>query len=65
MIVENSTKIFHHSRKKRLTFILKWAESQDGYIDKDFQTYENFLMNYQVSFVHQIRSEEHAILVGT
>ncbi len=44
--------------------ILKWAESNDGFIDKDFKPTK--ISNELASqFVHQIRSEEHAILVGT
>ena len=44
--------------------ILKWAESKDGFIDQDFKPTK--ISNELASqFVHQIRSEEHAILVGT
>jgi diaminohydroxyphosphoribosylaminopyrimidine deaminase/5-amino-6-(5-phosphoribosylamino)uracil reductase len=57
-------KIFHFPRKKRPYIILKWAESKDGFIDKDFKPTK--ISNELASqFVHQIRSEEHAILVGT
>ena len=53
---------FHH--KKRPFIILKWAESADGFLDKDFKPTQigNPLTK---QFVHTLRSEEHAILVGT
>ena len=57
MIVENSTKDFHLSRKKKRPYlILKWAESQDGYIDKDFKP-TKISNELSSQFVHQIRSE--------
>ena len=53
---------FHH--KKRPYLILKWAESGDGFIDKDFQptAISNSLAK---QWMHGLRSREHAILVGT
>ncbi len=57
-------RFFTFHNKQRPFIILKWAESTDGFIDKDFQPTKisNDLVN---QFTHQIRSEEHAILVGT
>lgn len=54
--------VFH--RKRRPYIILKWAESADGFLDQDFKPTQigNSLSK---QFVHQLRSEEHAILVGT
>ena len=61
---ELNKRFFTFHEKKRPYLILKWAESQDGYIDKDFKPTK--ISNELASqFVHQIRSEEHAILVGT
>ncbi|MEI7488759.1 MAG: dihydrofolate reductase family protein, partial [Chryseobacterium sp.] len=39
-------------------------ESEDGFMDKDFKPYSisNSLVN---QFVHQLRADEHAILIGT
>lgn len=57
-------KFFTFHEKKRPFIILKWAESADGFMDKDFKptSVSNTLAN---QFVHQLRNDEHAILVGT
>ena len=57
-------RFFTFHRKKRPFIILKWAQSADGFLDKDFKPTQigNSLTK---QFVHQLRSEEHAILVGT
>jgi diaminohydroxyphosphoribosylaminopyrimidine deaminase/5-amino-6-(5-phosphoribosylamino)uracil reductase len=61
---ELNKRFFTFHEKKRPFIILKWAESNDGFIDKDFKPTQ--ISNELASqFVHQIRSEEHAILVGT
>lgn len=56
-------RFFTFHQKKRPYIILKWAESADGFIDKDYKPYQisNLLCK---QFVHKIRSEEHAILIG-
>ncbi|WP_027386753.1 bifunctional diaminohydroxyphosphoribosylaminopyrimidine deaminase/5-amino-6-(5-phosphoribosylamino)uracil reductase RibD [Chryseobacterium gregarium] len=61
---ELNKRFFTYHEKKRPYIILKWAESADGFMDKDFRPYpiSNSLVN---QFVHQMRSDEHAILVGT
>lgn len=61
---ELNKRFFTFHEKKRPYLILKWAESQDGFIDKDYKPTK--VSNELASqFVHKIRSEEHAILVGT
>ena len=57
-------RFFTFHEKKRPYIILKWAQSQDGFIDKDFHPFaiSNKTVN-QLS--HLRRSQEHAILVGT
>lgn len=57
-------RFFTYHEKKRPFIILKWAESSDGFLDKNFKPTQigNTLTK---QFVHQLRSEEHAILVGT
>ena len=57
-------RFFCFHEKKRPYIILKWAQSGDQFLDKDFQPTPigNALTK---QFVHQLRSEEHAILVGT
>jgi diaminohydroxyphosphoribosylaminopyrimidine deaminase/5-amino-6-(5-phosphoribosylamino)uracil reductase len=64
----------HHKRfftvqeKKRPYIILKWAETIDGFV-APISKNENkpiFISNvYSQQLVHKLRSEEHAILVGT
>ncbi len=62
--IELNKRFFTYHEKKRPYIILKWAESGDGFLDKDFKPYSisNSLVN---QFVHQLRADEHAILVGT
>lgn len=62
--IELNKRFFTYHEKKRPYIILKWAESGDGFLDKDFKptSISNTLVN---QFVHQLRADEHAILVGT
>lgn len=62
--IELNKRFFTYHEKKRPYIILKWAESGDGFLDKDFKptAISNALVN---QFVHQLRADEHAILVGT
>ncbi len=61
---ELNKRFFTFHQKKRPFIVLKWAESGDGFMDKNFKPFQigNPLTK---QFVHQLRSEEHAILVGT
>ena len=61
---ELNKRFFTYHQKKRPFLILKWAESADGFLDKNFKPTQigNPLTK---QFVHQLRSKEHAILVGT
>lgn len=56
-------RFFTYHEKKRPYIILKWAQSGDRFLDKDFKPYSisNSLVN---QFAHQLRADEHAILVG-
>lgn len=61
---ELNKRFFTFHEKKRPYIILKWTESADGFLDKDFQPTQ--ISNALASqWVHKMRSEEHAILVGT
>jgi diaminohydroxyphosphoribosylaminopyrimidine deaminase/5-amino-6-(5-phosphoribosylamino)uracil reductase len=62
--IKLNKRFFTYHEKKRPYIILKWAESGDGFLDKDFKptAVSNSLVN---QFVHQLRADEHAILVGT
>lgn len=57
-------RFFTFHQKKRPYVILKWAQSGDGFMDKDSQPYpiSNAMAN---QYTHQLRADEHAILVGT
>ena len=61
---ELNKRFFTFHQKQRPFIILKWAESGDGFLDKHFKPTQigNPLTK---QFVHQLRSQEHAILVGT
>ncbi|MHB1196908.1 MAG: bifunctional diaminohydroxyphosphoribosylaminopyrimidine deaminase/5-amino-6-(5-phosphoribosylamino)uracil reductase RibD [Lutibacter sp.] len=63
-------RFFTFHNKKRPFIILKWAETQDGFIDilRDvtFEKSPNWISNaYSQQLVHKMRAEEQAILVGT
>jgi len=71
-VLENECKI-HHRRfftfhnKKRPYIILKWAESNDGFISPSSKIEQRpFWITNEISrqLVHKWRAEEHAILVG-
>ena len=57
-------RFFTFHQKKRPYIILKWAQSEDGFMDKNFQPYpiSNDIVN---QYTHQLCADEHAILVGT
>lgn len=61
---ELNKRFFTFHQKQRPYIILKWAQSADGFLDQDFKPTQigNALTK---QFVHQLRSEEHSILVGT
>jgi diaminohydroxyphosphoribosylaminopyrimidine deaminase/5-amino-6-(5-phosphoribosylamino)uracil reductase len=68
-ILEEKCKIankrfFTFQEKKRPFIVLKWAQSTNGFLDRYFQPTQigNSLTK---QFVHQLRSQEEAILVGT
>jgi diaminohydroxyphosphoribosylaminopyrimidine deaminase/5-amino-6-(5-phosphoribosylamino)uracil reductase len=69
--LELNKRFFTFHQKKRPYIILKWAESQDGFISpytlKDFDHKAPVWLTNPVSkqLVHQWRAEEMAILVGT
>ncbi len=66
---ELNKRFFTFHQKKRPYIILKWAETEDGFIDKLRQNNSpkiNWITNtYSKQLVHKWRSEEQAILVGT
>jgi len=65
---EQHKRFFTVQNKKRPYIILKWAETQDGFIaplTKDEQKPVWISNTYSQQLVHKWRAEEHAILVGT
>ncbi len=62
---ELNKRFFTYIEKQRPYIILKWAESADGFIAK--KNYETVQISNLISrrFVHKMRSEEDAIMVGT
>ena len=64
----SNKRFFSFHEKKRPYIILKWAESQDGYISPITKIEKKPLwITNEISrqLVHKWRTEEHAILVGT
>ncbi|MEL1241738.1 bifunctional diaminohydroxyphosphoribosylaminopyrimidine deaminase/5-amino-6-(5-phosphoribosylamino)uracil reductase RibD [Flavobacterium flavipallidum] len=65
---ELNKRFFTFHQKQRPYIILKWAESQDGFIAPEERTEQKpvWISNsYSRQLVHKWRSEEQAILVGT
>lgn len=62
-------RFFTFHNKKRPYIILKWAQTQDGFIDIDRQQKkltDNWITCAAAkTLVHKWRSEEHAIMIGT
>jgi diaminohydroxyphosphoribosylaminopyrimidine deaminase/5-amino-6-(5-phosphoribosylamino)uracil reductase len=66
--LELNKRFFTFHEKKRPYIILKWAESQDGFIapKERFEQKPVWITNpYSRQLVHKWRAEEQAILVGT
>jgi diaminohydroxyphosphoribosylaminopyrimidine deaminase/5-amino-6-(5-phosphoribosylamino)uracil reductase len=65
---ELNKRFFTFHQKKRPYIILKWAESQDGFISPKVKSEQKpvwITNSYSRQLVHKWRSEEQAILVGT
>lgn len=60
---ELNKRFFTYHQKKRPYITLKWAQSGDSFIDKNFQP-TAISNSVTRQYVHQLRAEEHAILVG-
>ena len=60
---ELNWRFFTFHEKRRPYIILKWAQSADGFIDKDGKAYA-FSTPFTQMLVHKLRSECDAILVG-
>lgn len=62
--IELNKRFFTYHEKRRPFIILKWAESGDRFMDKDFKPTQ-ISNSLTKQFVHQLRSNEHSILIGT
>lgn len=59
-------RFFMYHNKKRPYIILKWAETQDGFIAPENNNGITWITNsYSKQLVHKLRATEQAILVGT
>ncbi len=59
-------RFFTYHLKKRPFVILKWAQTTDGFIAREFRAERLLITNSETNtLVHKWRSEEAAILVGT
>lgn len=64
--IELNKRFFTFHNKKRPHIILKWAESNDGFIAPNNNSEITWITNtYSRQLVHKLRTEEQAILVGT
>jgi len=67
--LEINKRFFTFHNKKRPYIILKWAQTKDGFIDIDRKLnpeMDNWITSpFSKKLVHQWRSEEQAIMVGT
>jgi diaminohydroxyphosphoribosylaminopyrimidine deaminase/5-amino-6-(5-phosphoribosylamino)uracil reductase len=68
--LELNRRFFTHHQINRPYIILKWAETKDGFIDRDRKPGTGGNINWitgplERQLVHKWRSEEQAILVGT
>lgn len=65
---EINKRFFTYHEKKRPYVILKWAQTKDGFMDRDSEDREegvNWITQTETKlFVHKWRSEEQAIMVG-
>jgi diaminohydroxyphosphoribosylaminopyrimidine deaminase/5-amino-6-(5-phosphoribosylamino)uracil reductase len=62
--VDLNKRFFTYHEKKRPFIVLKWAQSRNGFIDKDFKPTQ-ISNSLTKQFVHELRNNEHAILIGT
>ncbi|MDF2933180.1 MAG: ribD [Chryseobacterium sp.] len=62
--IDLNKRFFTYHEKKRPFIVLKWAQSADGFMDKDFKPTQ-ISNSLTKQFVHELRNNEHAILIGT
>lgn len=62
--IDLNKRFFTYHEKKRPFIVLKWAQSGDGFMDKDFKPTQ-ISNSLTKQYVHTLRNNEHAILIGT
>ena len=62
--IDLNKRFFTYHEKKRPFIVLKWAQSENGFIDKDFKPTQ-ISNSLTKQYVHELRNNEHAILIGT
>lgn len=62
--IDLNKRFFTYHEKKRSFIVLKWAQSGNGFIDKDFKPTQ-ISNSLTKQYVHELRNNEHAILIGT
>lgn len=62
--IDLNKRFFTYHEKKRPFIVLKWAQSGNGFIDKDFKPTQ-ISNSLTKQYVHELRNNEHAILIGT
>ncbi|CAD7801500.1 Riboflavin biosynthesis protein RibD [Chryseobacterium aquaeductus] len=62
--IDLNKRFFTFHEKKRPFIVLKWAQSGNGLMDKDFKPFQ-ISNSLTKQYVHELRNSEHAILIGT
>ncbi|MCW3170469.1 bifunctional diaminohydroxyphosphoribosylaminopyrimidine deaminase/5-amino-6-(5-phosphoribosylamino)uracil reductase RibD [Chryseobacterium sp. 09-1422] len=62
--IDLNKRFFTYHEKKRPFIVLKWAQSGNGFIDRDFKPTQ-ISNSLTKQYVHELRNNEHAILIGT
>ncbi len=62
--IDLNKRFFTYHEKKRPFIVLKWAQSGDGFMDKDFKPTQ-ISNSLTKQYIHELRNSEHAILIGT
>ncbi|RZJ39913.1 MAG: bifunctional diaminohydroxyphosphoribosylaminopyrimidine deaminase/5-amino-6-(5-phosphoribosylamino)uracil reductase RibD [Chryseobacterium sp.] len=62
--IDLNKRFFTNHEKKRPFIVLKWAQSENGFMDKDFKPTQ-ISNSLTKQFVHELRNNEHSILIGT
>lgn len=57
-------RFFTYHEQKRPFIVLKWAQSGNGFIDREFKPTQ-ISNSLTKQYVHELRNNEHAILIGT